>query len=89
MSHRMEGLMDDETREALAMTKDELLALLDAGKPAKLARKPRADVAITAKRVMDAVIERTEDVESERHEGGTFGGRYFMRLPSVPQPVGT
>lgn len=64
MPHRMENLMDDELQEAMEMTKDDLLARRDAGRSAKVSRKPRADIATTAKRAMDAVIERSERPES-------------------------
>ena len=54
--------MDEEAREALEMTKEELLARRDAGGPAKVSRKPRTDVAMTAGRLADAV-EHTEGSE--------------------------
>jgi hypothetical protein len=34
----MENMMDDEAREALEMTKDELLARRDSGRPAQVRR---------------------------------------------------
>ncbi len=42
--------MDEEAREVLEMTKEELLARRDADRPAKVSRKPRTDVAMTAGR---------------------------------------
>jgi hypothetical protein len=40
----MEDLMDEELRDALKMSKEELLARRDAGSPAKVSRARRADV---------------------------------------------
>lgn len=48
MPHGMEnGLVDDETREALELTKDELVEMLDAGEPAVLVRQPPRTAAVT------------------------------------------
>lgn len=76
--------MDEEARRISEMTDEELEARWNAGTPTKVKRKPRADVAMTAKRMMDAVIERTEEDEPIR--GTSRFTQSFLRLDS-PQPV--
>jgi hypothetical protein len=54
--------MDKEKQEAQALSKDDLLRMLDEGRPANLSRSPK-DTSQRAKRVVDAVIDRTERPE--------------------------
>lgn len=51
--------MDKEKQEAQSLSKEDLLAKLEAGRPANLSRSPK-DTNQRARRVIDAVIERTE-----------------------------
>ncbi len=51
-------LMDKELEEAESLTKDDLLAKLEHGRPAKLARPRNSNQ--RAKAVVDAVTERSE-----------------------------
>ena len=81
--------MDEEARRISEMPDEELEARWNAGTPTKVKRKPRADLATTAKRMMDAVIERTEEPETEHRKGGEFGRPYFVRLHGVRQSAGT
>jgi hypothetical protein len=68
VSDRLEDLMDDEEREVLEMTKDELLARAAKGTPVEGARsKPktrnREDFAQRMHRVVGETIERSEREE--------------------------
>jgi hypothetical protein len=85
MSDGMEdGLMDDEIRSALEMTKDELLARAAKGEPAHVARSdPRgSDFAALLE---SGVITMESDVSSIVIEQGYFGDHRVVKVerPSV------
>jgi hypothetical protein len=84
MSDGMEdGLMDDEIRDALKMTKDELLARAAKGEPADVARSaPRRRDSTTAR---PGVIAMEWDVssiiiEKEHFQRGHFEDRRPMKV---------
>ncbi len=72
MSDSMEDMMDDEIREALALSKDDLLARAAEGKPAQVARSdPRRAVsadaqAIKVSRGVRTIVIRRGHFEDQR-----------------------
>jgi hypothetical protein len=89
MSDGMEdGLMDEETRDALAMTREELLARAAKGEPADVARSASRRGDATASR--PGVITMESDVTSIVIQQGRFQKGHFedrrpvkVKRPSV------
>jgi hypothetical protein len=88
MSDGLEIVMDDETREALEMTKDEREARWNAGKPAKVRKSE--DFVQRMKRVVDESTEN-EGVETGfalRVSAGTGGNEFHSVVISTGLAVG-
>jgi hypothetical protein len=69
--------MDKELGEAQSLTKDDLVSKLEAGRPAKLARRPAPrDPNQRARATVNAVIARTE-----REEPKIFEFHHFPPMP--------
>jgi hypothetical protein len=80
--------MDKELREAQSLTKDDLVGKLEAGRPAKLARRPALrDPNQRGSATVGAVIARTEREEPETRflERGPMIRLTKVRVPVAPR----